>query len=800
MKNFLKISQEEKKYILEKYSLLKEIGETNECLEGDCNNGKGKLKYKDGNIYEGNFVNGKREGQGKLTYPDGDIFVVNFKNDFIDGQGIYKTSGGIIYDGKWTEVNNYPVPLETDTEFKVFWPDNMGGYTYIGIYTDHGMDGEGVLKFPDGTNYTGTFKQTDFSSKIQFDGTDSKDSSSISTEDLIGYHTNTPLDDDEEEGEVVNDEEEGEVENVLQVTDGLRKNWKGCKVLNNNPKYDFTGLGGGKDYGYFTQMPELGYAKFKGQIDGKEVTIEYGCFDKFKIVRGRETGDRGSFEGEYYTEDTEGFFKGDETKANKFALGELKNSPEYDFYSNTWIYFGYFTDGKINGDNSKIPGLKSDKSEYGKITFNDNNTYSGDFVNSNINGNGTFTFSNGMVLSGFFTTKSEADGDVISVNLTETYKQKYGLTRIEDIFDFNETYDPNKKPNPQSDTIGAIKVSTLKGKTYYKIKLESKITGKSKEFESLIGGVFIRITNNEDKKIFFETTSDVSGNFEIRNIPFGEYNLEFLRGDKKFGFVFEKDDYKISKDTHTVNVKLAGTKRLVKDLNRDIKIYDKSKTNEYGKTQTSDGTETFDILSMDGDELYEYLESYLNANQKDRESWIQDLVAGRFEKKYGEVTSKEACLREFKSYADIIRKITKNEIDPEKIKQPGNDLQPTKNYLKQCLKTYGKDIVDKDDVKIVVNPPGEAYELGVRLENKIYSDIYNKTSDMGIYSSIRKVLKEQKTTNNIENNIIKNRLNFIYESSDYYDLKFNLLKESKELIKKGYNENMVKNYYKKLLN
>ena len=39
-----------------------------------------------------------------------------------------------------------------------------------------------------------------------------------------------------------------------------------------------------------------------------------------------------------------------------------------------------------------------------------------------------------------------------------------------------------------------------------------------------------------------------------------------------------------------------------------------------------------------------------------------DLIAGRFEKKYGEVTSKEACLREFKNYADIIRKIQKKEI------------------------------------------------------------------------------------------------------------------------------------------
>jgi hypothetical protein len=43
-------------------------------------------------------------------------------------------------------------------------------------------------------------------------------------------------------------------------------------------------------------------------------------------------------------------------------------------------------------------------------------------------------------------------------------------------------------------------------------------------------------------------------------------------------------------------------------------------------------------------------------------------------------------------------------------------------------------------------------------------------------------------------------LDFIYKTSKNYDLKFNFLKEKKELIKKGYNENVVKTYYKRLLN
>ena len=77
-------------------------------------------------------------------------------------------------------------------------------------------------------------------------------------------------------------------------------------------------------------------------------------------------------------------------------------------------------------------------------------------------------------------------------------------------------------------------------------------------------------------------------------------------------------------------------------------------------------------------------------------------------------------------------------------------------------------------------------------------DIYSNS----ISNSIMRVLKEHsKNKNNItiENTIIKNRLDFIYKTSNNYDLKFNLLKESKELVKKGYNENVVKTYYKRLL-
>jgi hypothetical protein len=37
------------------------------------------MKFNDGRIYEGNFLNGTINGTGKMIYSNGDIFKVSFK-------------------------------------------------------------------------------------------------------------------------------------------------------------------------------------------------------------------------------------------------------------------------------------------------------------------------------------------------------------------------------------------------------------------------------------------------------------------------------------------------------------------------------------------------------------------------------------------------------------------------------------------------------------------------------------------------------------------------------------------------
>ena len=51
------------------------------CIQGDCYNGFGIIKFDSGNRYEGNFVNGIKTGEGKFYFAQGNVFDGTFKNN-----------------------------------------------------------------------------------------------------------------------------------------------------------------------------------------------------------------------------------------------------------------------------------------------------------------------------------------------------------------------------------------------------------------------------------------------------------------------------------------------------------------------------------------------------------------------------------------------------------------------------------------------------------------------------------------------------------------------------------------------
>ena len=56
--------------------------------------GQGILYFKNGNIYNGSFVNGIKSGYGSLIYKNGEKYLGNFLNDKMHGAGILITKNG----------------------------------------------------------------------------------------------------------------------------------------------------------------------------------------------------------------------------------------------------------------------------------------------------------------------------------------------------------------------------------------------------------------------------------------------------------------------------------------------------------------------------------------------------------------------------------------------------------------------------------------------------------------------------------------------------------------------------------
>jgi len=49
------------------------------CLEGNCENGKGRLRLADGSVYDGEFKDGRFTGKGRHSMPDGTVYTGEFK-------------------------------------------------------------------------------------------------------------------------------------------------------------------------------------------------------------------------------------------------------------------------------------------------------------------------------------------------------------------------------------------------------------------------------------------------------------------------------------------------------------------------------------------------------------------------------------------------------------------------------------------------------------------------------------------------------------------------------------------------
>ena len=111
-----------------------------QCVSGNCDNGYGVKKYKDGTMYVGEWWNGEASGQGTVIWPNGSIYVGEFIKGLYSGEGTLLTNNDF-YVGEFDK--NIP-----NGSGSMFMSD---GSVYVGEFKEGEMSGKGFFQHRDGT-------------------------------------------------------------------------------------------------------------------------------------------------------------------------------------------------------------------------------------------------------------------------------------------------------------------------------------------------------------------------------------------------------------------------------------------------------------------------------------------------------------------------------------------------------------------------------------------------------------------------------------------------------------------------
>ena len=57
------------------------------------------VRYHNGDMYLGGYLNNKRHGKGTLLFKNNDRYEGDFQNDYMHGKGILKLCNGDVYEG-----------------------------------------------------------------------------------------------------------------------------------------------------------------------------------------------------------------------------------------------------------------------------------------------------------------------------------------------------------------------------------------------------------------------------------------------------------------------------------------------------------------------------------------------------------------------------------------------------------------------------------------------------------------------------------------------------------------------------
>lgn len=84
------------------------------------------MRWANGVVYDGQFVDGKQTGQGILRWANGNVYQGNWLNGNRHGSGILTWPNGNRYDGEWgpnDRPNGYGTYLYSSSVYSGTWVD-----------------------------------------------------------------------------------------------------------------------------------------------------------------------------------------------------------------------------------------------------------------------------------------------------------------------------------------------------------------------------------------------------------------------------------------------------------------------------------------------------------------------------------------------------------------------------------------------------------------------------------------------------------------------------------------------------
>ncbi|MBK8701286.1 MAG: caspase family protein [Saprospiraceae bacterium] len=151
-----------------------------QCVKGDCFNGEGSYKAKNGAIYQGQFRMGKFNGKGTIWFASNDVFTGSFSNGKKEGSGRYRFASGHEYVGDFVADKRQGKGKMTYANGDIYkgqwqhdYPHGSGEYLFAdgsafrGNFKMGNFDGEGRFSESDGNAYQGVWKDNVLVSKTQ---------------------------------------------------------------------------------------------------------------------------------------------------------------------------------------------------------------------------------------------------------------------------------------------------------------------------------------------------------------------------------------------------------------------------------------------------------------------------------------------------------------------------------------------------------------------------------------------------------------------------------------------------------